>query len=374
MDVTPQVINEVEFHQKMRGYDPDEVDDFLERVAVAVEQFQERIRVAEHRALEAERQSNDVDRGRPSETATSAPAAGETDDAETITRTLILAQRTADAAIKEAEEEAQRALQTAQDQVERLYTEAQDQARKVVVDAEAEARKKSDDTRQRLVKEIIALEETRDALRADQGILERHLDEQRLRLRSSIGELQRLLDDPGRLRVASAPDISNATMPELVEPPVIEPEEAEAPGEAITDIDDDDESEILEPAAEADDNDEDSIIDLDADRPFDVEAEDERPLTGGVTFTPPDDANSVTEPGLSAGRIAVAGASPDEDAWIRFAKGELDGPPTMPVSALEGEGEDAYLTELRKAMLDDTSAGTLDSGEHRARTRFGRRR
>jgi len=29
MDVTPQVINEVEFHQKMRGYDPDEVDDFL---------------------------------------------------------------------------------------------------------------------------------------------------------------------------------------------------------------------------------------------------------------------------------------------------------------------------------------------------------
>src|SRR5256885_8576246 len=230
MDVTPQVINEVEFHQKMRGYDPDEVDDFLERVAVAVEQFQERIRAAEHRALEAERRANDFERhtknggAAPAQAPASAPASAttsESDEIETIRRTLVLAQRTADAAIKEAEEEAHRTLSAAQEQVQRLHAEAQDQARKLVIDAESEARKKSDDTRQRLVREIITLEETRDALRADQGILERHLDEQRLRLRSSIGELQRVLDDPGRLRVAAAPDISGATMPDLIDPVVI---------------------------------------------------------------------------------------------------------------------------------------------------------
>jgi hypothetical protein len=37
-------------------------------------------------------------------------------------------------------------------------------------------------------------------------------------------------------------------------------------------------------------------------------------------------------------------------------------------------GDDAYMTELRKAMLDDTRASTLEPGEHRARLRFGRRR
>src|SRR6195256_5470428 len=98
MDVTPQVINEVEFHQKMRGYDPDEVDDFLERVAVAVEQLQERIRQAEQRAVAAESRSA---KDGPSPTA--AAPTNEAEETEAIRRTLVLAQRTADAAIKEAE-------------------------------------------------------------------------------------------------------------------------------------------------------------------------------------------------------------------------------------------------------------------------------
>ncbi|MEY2432025.1 MAG: cell division initiation protein, partial [Acidimicrobiaceae bacterium] len=180
MDVTPQVINEVEFHQKMRGYDPDEVDDFLERVAVAVEQLQGRIRDAEQRAIAAERRAEHIADTAKSAPISAAPAkASEADDTEAIRRTLVLAQRTADAAIKEAEEDAKRTLESAHDQVQRLHAEAQDQARKLVIDAETEARKAADETRQRLVKEIISLEETRDALRADQGILERHLDEQR---------------------------------------------------------------------------------------------------------------------------------------------------------------------------------------------------
>src|SRR3954447_2545337 len=295
MDVTPQVINEVEFHQKMRGYDPDEVDDFLERVASAVEQFLERVRVAETRAAAAERRAAELEQARGARAApVTKPVAAETDETDAIKRTLVLAQRTADAAVKEAEEEASRTLRTAQEQVQRLYAEAQEQARKLVIDAESDARKKSDDTRQRLVKEIITLEATRDALRADQGILERHLDEQRLRLRSSIGELQRLLDDPGRLRVASAPEISGATMPELMEPQMLEPDddsvvEEEIPAAAVTETDDIDDIEGSE-----------EIIDLDLDdsRPFDVEAEGDRPPTGGITFSPAEETNGATEPGL----------------------------------------------------------------------------
>ena len=82
MDVTPQVINEVEFHQKMRGYDPDEVDDFLERVAVAVEQLQARVRQAEQRAVSAERRGADAP-------ASAKPPASEADETDAIRRTLV---------------------------------------------------------------------------------------------------------------------------------------------------------------------------------------------------------------------------------------------------------------------------------------------
>ncbi|MEY2421664.1 MAG: cell division initiation protein [Acidimicrobiaceae bacterium] len=347
MDVTPQVINEVEFHQKMRGYDPDEVDDFLERVAVAVEQLQQRVGQAEQRAIAAERRAGEIaERSKDAPRPTGAPA-NEAEETEAIRRTLVLAQRTADAAIKEAEEDAKRTMQSAQDQAQRLYAEAQEQTRKLVIGAESEARKAADETRQRLVKEIIALEETRDSLRADQGILERHLDEQRLRLRSSIGELQRLLDDPGRLRAVTPPELSGATRPELLDEPAddLDAQTAQQDDGPVADTGGD----------EADDE---PVIDLDeAAPPVAKNSAVERPITGRVTFTPPDDGEGEHE----------------GDEWVRFARGELDGPPTMAVRAGDS-GDDAYLTELRKAMLDDTSASTLDPDEHRTRTRFGRRR
>jgi cell division septum initiation protein DivIVA len=341
----------------MRGYDPDEVDDFLERVAVAVGQLQERVQQAEQRA-------SGVESRRPAvveQTQEAPPAAvvaapiSEAEETESIRRTLVLAQRTADAAIKEAEQEARRTLQGAQEQVQRLYTKAQEQARKLVIDAESEARKAADDTRQRLVKEIIALEETRDSLRADHGILERHLDEQRLRLRSSIGELQRLLDDPGRLRAATPPDLSAAARPQAVVEAADVPQAPAAPAQPT-------------PVNDA------PVIDLGASGAAADDSEFAPPTAGGVTYSPPDDGDAAPPTSSAraprAGRVAVADDSED---WDRFAKGDLDGPPTMAIQAGD-DGDDAYLTELRKAMLDDTSASTLEPGEHRARTRFGRRR
>jgi len=361
MDVTPQVINEVEFHQKMRGYDPDEVDDFLERVAVAFEQLQDRIRTAEQRAAAAEQRG-----GAEPTRAPTAASSTETDETETIRRTLVLAQRTADAAIKDAQDEARRIVETVQEQVQRQQAEAQEQARKLVVDAEAEARKAGDETRQRLIKEIITLEETRDALRADHGILERHLDEQRLRLRSSIGDLQRLLDDPARLRVATAPELSGATRPDFVDEDADEPatadveasaEAASANGEQEVVIDLDSPEVVASEAALAD---EDLVNDVDA-----------RPKSGGVTFSPPEENNGPAQPLPQRGATLVSDSNEDE-AWARFTQGD-DDRPTMPVTTVDAS-DDAYLSELRKAMLEDTSASTLDPGEHRARPRFGRRR
>ena len=374
MDVTPQVINEVEFHQKLRGYDPDEVDDFLERVASAVAQLHDRVREAEERAAAAQRRAAEAPAAAaaPAQAAPveAPPSAQLEEEAESIKRTLLLAQKTADAAVREAKADAEALLRSAEEQANTALGEAQERARRLVADAEIAARKASDETRQRIVAEIITLEEARDALRADQGILERHLDEQRLRLRSAIGDLQRLLDDPARLRAAAPPELSGVTRPPLADEVV-----AEAAADASGDEPETEEEAAPEEAvASADD--EDTVIDLDApvdaDDPFtgvDFTPPVERPITGGVTFTPPEDG--PTRSSVSDSGVALAADDDDTGAWARFVQASDDRSTGM----LQMDGEDdAYLAELRKAMLEDTSATVGGVDDRRARTRFGRRR
>jgi DivIVA domain-containing protein len=85
MELTPQRLREVEFKERWRGYDPEEVDDLLERVAAGLEDFENRVRQATERAVRAEQRASEG-----------------SDTDETLRRTLVLAQRTADAAIADA--------------------------------------------------------------------------------------------------------------------------------------------------------------------------------------------------------------------------------------------------------------------------------
>jgi DivIVA domain-containing protein len=350
MDVTPQVINEVEFHQKMRGYDPDEVDDFLERVAVAVAQLTERLHESEARAATADRRALELER--KVRELGERPAAKEGgDETETITRTLVLAQKTADAAVKEANDEAQRTVADARQQADALMSEAQQKSQQLVSDAEADARKTSEETRQRVVDEIVELEEAREALKADHGILERHLEEQRLRLRSSIGDLQRLLDDPAKLRAASMPELSGASRPSFVQDADDDTSTtASGEGDELIDL----ESEAGNRGDEGGGSGDDAV---------------ERPITGGVRFSPPEDASGGLEAYGASTAVATDENEGDTDAWSRFVSEEMLDQPTEAVSM--PAGEDAYLVELRKAMVDSPSRGV---GERPTRTRFGRRR
>jgi DivIVA domain-containing protein len=54
MDITPQLLKEVKFSESWRGYDRDEVDEFLERVGAGVAQVQGRLRESIDRAEAAE--------------------------------------------------------------------------------------------------------------------------------------------------------------------------------------------------------------------------------------------------------------------------------------------------------------------------------
>jgi DivIVA domain-containing protein len=196
MELTPQAVSEAEFREAKRGgYNIRDVDEFLDRVAVGVGQMQERIREAYQRAEAAENRVVDLQRQLEEAQRRGAEGPG-SDTEETLRRTLVLAQRTADATIKEAKEEA-----------ERLLTEAREEAASTRAAAEAEARDGMATARQEAEEEVQELVATRDRLAEEVGLLEQHVKEQRQKLRSSVDELQRVLDDPSSLKVEAGPPL-----------------------------------------------------------------------------------------------------------------------------------------------------------------------
>src|SRR5439155_24892493 len=111
MELTPQQLCEAEFSEQWRGYSRDQVDDFIERVHAAVSTLQDRLRKMTERAVRAEQRALE---------------GSEADEA--ARRTLVLAQRTADATIAEAKETAAR-----------LIAHAQEEGRAIMLAAEASA-------------------------------------------------------------------------------------------------------------------------------------------------------------------------------------------------------------------------------------------
>ncbi len=239
MELTPQLLtDEIDFRIAVRGYDRHEVDDFLERVAVAVGQLQSQLTKAVARAKTAEARVAELEAGggvaateaapatepvapekEPSTTrvepttpkappAAPVPATGGDEDLnEELRRTLVLAQRTADSAIREAHEEARQ-----------IVEEANEEARRNREAAEAAHAKAREEAHGRLVAEIRDLEATRESMRDDTVILERYLGTERARVRETIQVLRRLVDEPESFRTQEVPELSGATTPAALGP------------------------------------------------------------------------------------------------------------------------------------------------------------
>jgi cell division initiation protein len=193
MDVSPKTVREVEFREKLRGYHPEDVDQFLERVAKGIEILQERLRAATERAVRAER--------------TAAESVGSDD---TLRRTLVLAQRTADAAVQEAREQATQ-----------LLSDGEAKAGQLVADAEATAARMTDEAESTIRSEVAKLATSRDALQADVAALTRWIDEHRTFLTSTLSsaverlqnDLQLLHEPPSATPVEVPPTPAATSMP-----------------------------------------------------------------------------------------------------------------------------------------------------------------
>jgi len=168
MDLSAKVLREVEFRDRLRGYDTDEVDEFLEKVAIAVDEMQEKMRQLAYRAERAERSAADraVD-----------------EDEDSIRRTLVLAQRTADLAVREAQEQAAALMDTARNEAEKLLTDSRESAQRLV--SESERRHRDD---------VARLENQRDQVRGELNALSSLLDAERKRLAEALGAALRFVE------------------------------------------------------------------------------------------------------------------------------------------------------------------------------------
>jgi DivIVA domain-containing protein len=332
MDLTSQVLHDVEFREAKRGgYHTQDVDEFLERLAVAVDRQEAQLREARQRVAAAEQRTAEAER----RAAEAELRGGGSDADETLKRTLVLAQRTADAAIREAEEQAARILASAEDEAHRLVSDAHDASAQAYADAEEEARRAQHEARTRVLAELQELEAGRELLRSDVELLEHHIEVQRERLRLTIRDLTALVEDPAALREALVPSLAEITIPQ----PEPEPEPVRQPHRLVA-----------APLPEGDHEPEWAAAD--------AEAEDYEPV-------------AAPAPRRRQGRGEPV---QEERPLLADAQGVVE-------DDLVDDGEDTYLTELRKAMTDDEPLGPRDdedgaygAGPPTGRSRFGRRR
>ncbi len=187
MEMSPQRVRSAEFKTVRKGVDPDEVKVFLNDVADELERAQNQSTAMEARARAAVARLQEVSESgaaAPSPTIEASP-----DEAETISRTLVLAQRTADTAVAEAKREAARIVGAANDEAATTLDSTREMAAQLLDESRTEARRLGETERLAIAGEVESLKARRDFLESDVQQLELFLTDQRSRLREAATAL-----------------------------------------------------------------------------------------------------------------------------------------------------------------------------------------
>jgi cell division initiation protein len=348
MELTPKLLTDVQFREQWRGYKPEEVDEFLERVAAGVGELPQRLADAMQRASTAEKRL--LDRS----------------DEDEIRRTLVLAQRTADASMAEARAEA-----------DRLVSETEERCRALVADAQAQAAELEAEIAERRRVDLGGLAEERVALERDIEQLRAYVDGERERLTALLSGQVEELRRTDALR--DAPAVSDLAAPSAPPAPPAAPAapqgDVEMRAPAVVDA---------PPAPEVDDEDEPVAP---APRVYDVSDvpdEDDVPqieVHDDLQSAREGLADAMRRAGLEdlIGDDAPMSSSPPElfDDRAGDITGEFDSlaeattpaPPAAEEAADEGAqpmwrgdagDDDPFLAELRRAVGDTEPLGPRD--------------
>ena len=180
MELTPAEVSQATFRITRKGFEPEEVRRYLTEVSRALETAQQQSSAMEARARAALAKLHE---------ASQAPQGPSPDEAQAISRALLLAQRTADTTIAEADQKAADIIAAATAQADEARTAAQTESAALVEAARNDARRARDEEFLRAENEVQALLARRDFLVADVEQLEQHLVMHRERLREVAGEL-----------------------------------------------------------------------------------------------------------------------------------------------------------------------------------------
>ena len=213
-------IDTVAFKIGVRGYNVDEVDDFLERLSGEVHQLKELVQQQRQQLRQAGERINQLD-ARPASAPAPAPAPAaplaapapapapvrnvSVSGAEQVTAMIVMAQQFIEQAQAEAESKARE-----------MTTGAQERAREIV----AEARSRAED-------EVNRLNGLKQRLSEDVETLTRQLDSERKRLSSALAEFSRWIDTSlqvGGVRPSAvAPVVEPPARPLATPPPAPAP-------------------------------------------------------------------------------------------------------------------------------------------------------
>ena len=267
MDVTPQLIEQIEFAEKFRGYDPDEVDEFLERAGATIAQLANAVHEArslaaadaraearnEARALideavqRAERAEEEL-RNIPSFPVSPAELSDE-EEAALATRTLVLAKRTADAVMAEAREAAGKLRDDARDAADADIAEAKDRAEEILATAATRSEAEFGHLRDKAIREINELEERRTDCANQIVAAESRLAQYRESLTSVHATLGAIVEDPTLLTAQPIEGFDAGVLAEAREGARAAEVEASAPsGDPVIDAP---EARVVEPSRTA---------------------------------------------------------------------------------------------------------------------------
>lgn len=212
MELSPAQITEASFRTIRKGYDPEEVDAFLTEVAKALEAARQQATAMEARARAAVNRLQEVTAAAEADAPAPAPEPAKApvveprpeivrpaaeipaEQAEAISRTLLLAQKTADTTLDDARSEAERIVREATTEAESTIDSTREMSAQILEDARAEARTASEAERRSAENEVESLVARREFLIGDVDQLERFLIDQRDRLRGAAQQIEALCD------------------------------------------------------------------------------------------------------------------------------------------------------------------------------------
>ena len=205
MELSPESVSSTTFKIVKKGCDPDEVKSYLAQIASSFEAMQKHAAAMEARARAATARLQEI----AAQPQTNAPGPGNEEAAESISRALLLAQRTADSTVRDATLEANQITVKAKVEAQVMIDGAQSMLNRLLDEAKADARRSAEVERVKIQSEVDSLLARRDFLLGDVEELEQHIVTQRERVRDVASALSDIVAKaPGGLADLRRPVMS----------------------------------------------------------------------------------------------------------------------------------------------------------------------